>query len=87
MKGRIVTEETREKISNTLKGKFCGGQNPFSRKIVQFDLNDNIIKEFDSIADAVRFLNLKYSGGICNCLKGRNITAHGYKWKYKNETI
>ena len=54
------------------------------RKINQYDLNGNFIKTWNSIKDAENFLNLKYSGSICECCqhkKGRK-SAHGYKWEY-----
>lgn len=52
------------------------------KPILQLDLNDNIVSEFDSISKASKFLKCEISG-IRHCLKGRNKTAYGYKWKYK----
>lgn len=52
------------------------------KKIIQLDLNDNIINEFNSISEASKILNLGRSG-IMQCLRERNKTAFGYKWKYK----
>lgn len=52
------------------------------KEILQMDLNDNIISEFSSISDASKILNICRSG-IMQCLKNRNKTAYGYKWKYK----
>lgn len=52
------------------------------KPIQQLDLNDNIILEFESISEASRVLNYGRSG-IMQCLRKRNKTAFGYKWKYK----
>ena len=54
------------------------------KEILQLDLNDNIISEFSSISEASKILNVGRSG-IMQCLRKRNKTAFGYKWKYKNE--
>jgi hypothetical protein len=53
------------------------------KPIYQLNLDDEIIKEFNSAVDAADGLNINV-GGIRHCLKGRNKTAGGYKWKYKN---
>jgi len=53
------------------------------KPIYQLNLDDEIIKEFNSAVDAADGLNINV-GGIRHCLKGINKTAGGYKWKYKN---
>ena len=52
------------------------------KPIYQLNLDDEIIKEFNSAVDAADGLNINV-GGIRHCLKGRNKTAGGYKWKYR----
>lgn len=49
--------------------------------IIQLDLEEKYIKEWESTSQAQKELNLT---SILNCLKGRTKTAGGYKWKYKN---
>jgi len=49
--------------------------------ILQLDLEGNIVKEWESSSQAQKELNLT---SINNCLKGKNKTCGGYKWKYKN---
>ena len=86
--------ETRAKMSRAAKGRDmtkarlarirnANYTNTFRRKIIQYDLNDNVINEFSSITEATNFLN-KTSRSIQNCLAGRTKTAFGYKWKYKD---
>ena len=48
--------------------------------ILQYDLNGNFIKEWPSALDVGK----EVSGHICDCLKGRQKTAYGYLWFYKN---
>lgn len=51
---------------------------PGKRKIAQYDLNDNLIKIWDSISDCVKV----YGTGVKHCLSGRNHQSKGFKYKY-----
>ena len=51
----------------------------FKKPILQYDLNGNFIKEWPSATDVGKEAN----DNICKCLKGRQKTAYGYVWKYK----
>lgn len=55
------------------------------KKIQQFDLYGNFIREFNSVTEASETLNTGYKacGNISNCLKGRYSHAYGFVWKYK----
>ena len=53
-----------------------------SKPILQFDLNNNFIKEWNSMRNASRELNINIST-ITRCCKGIFKTAGGYVWKYK----
>ena len=50
--------------------------------ILQFDLNNNFVKQWDSQIDIQRELGYKQSV-ISNCCNGRGKTAYGYIWKHK----
>jgi group I intron endonuclease len=52
--------------------------------IEQYTLNDEYIRDFSSIKEALIYLgkNLK-AGHISSCCKGKRNVAYGYKWKYK----
>ncbi len=54
------------------------------RKVVQYDLNMNIIKIWDSITDIYNELNYDRGTIINNC-KGRTKSSHGFIWKYYEE--
>lgn len=69
-----------DKITNFHKTKvphtFCN-----LKSINQYDINNNLISNFSSIAEAARITGI----GKCNILgvlKGRHKTAGGYLWKY-----
>jgi len=77
--GKTHSEETKKKISdnNWNKGRLAFNR----RKVVQMDLDDNIIKVWDSLSDAevgTDFLKAKISA----CCRGKNKTHKNYKWKY-----
>lgn len=55
------------------------------RKIIlQFNLDGEFIKEFNSIKEASEEIGISKSA-IVHCLKGKTKKAGGYKWKYKYE--
>ena len=58
-------------------------KNGKAKKIFQLDLENNLIKEWNSIIEAHKSLSdEKNYNKIIKCLKGRIETAFGYKWKY-----
>lgn len=52
--------------------------------VLQYNLDGNFIKEWESASEAGRKLNISISS-ICNCCKSPqwHKTAGGFKWKYK----
>jgi group I intron endonuclease len=72
--GMHHTEKAKNKMSESHK-----------KKINQYDLDNNFIKTFNSIADAAIEINTCRDniGRVCS---GRNKTAAGFIWKY-NESI
>lgn len=58
-----------------------GKANPQSKKVYQYSLNGDFIKEWDSLREIGRILNKCYNtiGGAC---RGTTKTAFGYQWSY-----
>lgn len=79
---RIRSEEQRLKCSIALKGKYVGWDNKSSKPIMQFTLNGKYMATYASATDAAKHLNLKREC-IRDCCLGRQKTAYGYIWKYK----
>lgn len=52
------------------------------KKILQYDKNENLIQEFNSISDASRLTGVSREG-IHQCLNGKFSQMNGYIWKYK----
>lgn len=75
-----------EKFSQTQKGsnnhmyKKYGKDNPASKTIIQYNLQKNYIKTWDSIAEAKRSLKIH---SISECCSGKRKSAGGFVWKYK----
>ena len=76
-------------VNNPMYGKHVSDQNKqrssklFAKKVIQLNLNGDVIKIWDSITLAKKTLNIK--GGISNVCYGKQKTAGGYKWKYYNK--
>jgi len=80
--GKKHTEKTKKKISNSRTGKRVSGNHPNAKKVIQYDLNGEEIKEWDCIIDAGKEIgiNRRNISAVCN---GKRKTCGGYKWKYK----
>lgn len=88
LKGRAITwklthsELTKQNIS--YKNKI----NKLNKKsIIKMDLQNNYLKEYRSISDACRDIDLSkwetIRSSISDCLRGKTKTSYGFKWIYK----
>lgn len=84
-KGRKIL--WKDKISKSLTGRTLSESHKKNKwkPIIQYDLNNNLIKEWESIKSASDELKIN-SGDISTCCRGRQITAKGFIWKYKLNT-
>ena len=53
-----------------------------SKPVLQYDLNDNLVKEYPSIRQVERETGFA-NQNIINCCKGKYEQAYGFKWQYK----
>lgn len=87
--GKTMSKETKRRLSKSKIGKKQSEEhrlksaNAANKTVIQYDLDMNFIKEWDSISNACRELKLKSSTGIIGVCKNKRKTAGGYKWKYK----
>jgi group I intron endonuclease len=87
-KGIKYSDETKLKMSLAKKGVKQSNSHrenlnkAIQKKIIQTDLEDNFIKEWDSLISAAKELSLS-SGSICDCCKGKLKRVSKYKFKYK----
>lgn len=73
--GHTVSDETKLKISKTKMG--C--KPPYSKKVYQLSLTDDVLAIFESACEAKRQTGIQ---NIVNCCNGKRKTAGGYHWKY-----
>lgn len=65
-------------------GGLLGKLNSQSIKIKQYTEDGELLKEWDSIADAARFYNT-FDTCIIECLKGHSKSSCGFVWRYVND--
>jgi group I intron endonuclease len=89
--GKTHTQETKDKIIRTKVSKhniipdlnLKGQHKSNSQKVIkQYDLENNLINEYQSAQEAGRCLG-KSGNSIADCAAGRQKTAYGFIWKYK----
>lgn len=79
-KGKTLSEKTKQKMSESKKGI----KNSNTRKVLQFSINGEFIKEWEYIKKAIDELHLGKTG-IVSCCQRRQKTAYGYIWMYKED--
>jgi group I intron endonuclease len=78
--GRVLPPEEMERLRLANIGRPSG----VNKHVVQLDLNNNFIAEWDSAKKAGESLNIDFST-ITKCCKGKRRTAGKFKWRYKDE--
>jgi nucleosome binding factor SPN SPT16 subunit len=82
-KKKKFSEKSKKKMSETHKKLYQNGyEHPNKKKILQYNLNGNFIKEWDSLVEASKALNINRTG-ITNCLRRKSKHAGGFIWNYK----
>jgi len=54
-----------------------------NKPVLQYDSEENLIKEWSSIKEAAKFYNI-HSSNIGNCCRNTQKTSNGFIWKFKN---
>ena len=60
------------------------GEHPLSRKIKQFTIDGEFVKEWSSIKEATEYYGVSLSN-ISGCCLGRNKTAYGFIWEFADK--
>jgi hypothetical protein len=87
-KNKTILQSTRDKTSNSLKGRKQTEQEKLNRAktlykpILQYDLAGNFIKEWESITKASQELNINLDS-ISACVTGKHKSTRKYKFQYK----
>lgn len=76
-----VTRQTRE-----WKKNHSGGKVHNARKIIGVNVKTGEVVEFDSMTGVVEFLGIRLADrSVSATIRGRQKTAYGYKWYYKED--
>ena len=82
-KGVKRSEETREKISSSRKGKYKGEKSPVAKSVIGFKINGCNIKYYKCIRECKK--DGFNPSGITLCCRKRYKYHKGYKWFYTDE--
>lgn len=82
-KKRIDTLKSKPVNKNSLKALDLIAKNK-RKSVVQLDMNLNYIAAYDGVNKAAEITGVSASG-ICQCCKGEQEYAKGYKWMYEDE--
>lgn len=69
-----------------LVGRKKGGEHHLSKKVKQYNIQGNLIKEWDCIRDIERSLGFAHTN-ISKCCKGKIREVYGYVWKYADSEL
>lgn len=79
--GYKMPEETKKKISNTLKGTRHGISVINMKPVDVYDMNDKFIKHYDCMTDCQNEMGIRKQY-ISLCCQGKKESSCGYKFKY-----
>ena len=83
-KGKPFTEEHKQKIKATREFLKSRPNTWQSLPVSQYDLSGNFIRDFTSQKEASIFMGIK-GDGVGACCRGKQKSAYGYVWKFKNK--
>ena len=73
-------------INQDFLDTYFKGSNNYNRKeVFQLDLNNVFIKKWNTLREASLSFTNKIISSIGSCVQGKNKTAYGFKWMYKEE--
>lgn len=82
-KTRLEQSKRHSGVNNPNYGKGCfGNTNGRARAIIQYDMQGNLIREWDTVTNASKELGIKRTTISANLI-GLNKSAKGFVWKYK----
>ena len=92
----MYTEEWKQKISKSTQGikkseeykelmkEKMGGNTNRRKKVIQYDMEGNFIKEWDYVLEAAYSLGKKTGAAITEVCSGKRKSIYCYVWKYKS---
>lgn len=85
---KVISEKNKNKIIDKNRCRENAIKAGLNKKVLQYDLNGNLINEYESIMEAARKINKPDSfGNISRCCKGKLKTSCKFIWRYKNNEV
>lgn len=81
-KGHKHSIDSKKKISESKKGILLHDKTANAKAVIQYSDDNDCIKVWTCIMDAVRYFNGTTTSHIIACCKGKRNKAFGYKWRY-----
>lgn len=82
--GKPLTEEHKQKISESCK--ISCKYNGTAKRVLQYSLDGDYIKSWDSIIEASNYLGINFRS-IADCCRGEHCRAGNYMWKFDDGLI
>jgi hypothetical protein len=82
--GRLVSNETKQKLSKSVKNYYKNHKSSTSKEIAQFSLLGEFIQKWDSARQASLELDI-IANNITVACKNHNKQAGGFLWRYTSE--
>jgi group I intron endonuclease len=82
--GKKMPDEVKQKKSESMKKYFESNKHPNLKPVLKYGKDGTFISEHSSVIEAAGY-DESVRKAITNCLTGRQKTAKGYIWKYKNQ--
>lgn len=79
----LTIKHMTEKAPKSMLGK-SGSLHPRSKRVLQYDLNGNFLKAFESITQAAKITGTNL-GNLYSCCAGKRNYSNGYVWRFENE--
>ena len=74
--------DNKKKISESKKGVLLHDRTSNAKAVIQYSDDNDCIKVWTCIMDAVRYFTGTTTSHIVACCKGKRNKAFGYKWRY-----
>ena len=80
---KILKEINKNNGKNRTQAGFESWKKSVQKPVQQFNLELQLIQEFNSSYEAAKSLNKSNGSAIVQCCKNKSKTAYGFIWKYK----
>lgn len=80
-KGCKYSDEYKQKMSASLKGKYAGENHWLSKRVIQFNRKGEFMRVWSNARDVQRELGY-IDSAICGACNGKYAYAYGYIWRY-----